>query len=1332
MAQADLEVFIRERGTSFDETLDVTPGSPYDVQVVQPILRRIGTDPFSANFPLFAQDRLNQDFPDLATKEGDALSDLVIKTNTVLWAPILREVQRIKNNLSFRDPTILTLDEAEALGANLFSERNRGTFARGQTRIYFAQPQKASVSPANFVTSKNGLHFFPDSIQSIDVNEMLLNVEGTLYYFDINVIAEKPGDQYNIGPDEIGTIANISSAVRVTNKRRFRFGNPDESAVAFVDRIQQELSERSLVTLRGIGAQITKTFPEVTRLGVVGFNDPEMQRDIITGGGFGPMRAFGFSAQPVPDGENQARTRRLDMAADGVDFTALIGPAGATPASIFYITLVDGFGGDTPRIRDLTVQKIVSATQLDVVEQDIFMGVLSAYTWMLRKKELTISGIPGGILFPDGTNGTVSVPDGQVHIGGTTDVYVRGIDFDSSSLIVDAVIDDSPVLSGTQLQIQDAFGHVVLNDFVLNGNYQVGDATYVALNEAKAKGFSVQIVTGAAAGSYRVIDVSQPLFGSPILTLDPVPAAILATDFRWRMTDLLDINIVEPKETRIEASDGITLQGIDFLESATSLDFQALGVSPNDILRVLNGPVAGDYTVKAVLAPFFNRVQVDRQFTNSASSLQYIIFRPNTAGGLILPFIRITSIDLLDTSGQPVGSKIPYALPVDARSRAFANVANGVKVDVRDANLGIVTLFTTTGYNVAGLNLTFNWNIGSGAPGGPTTVVFVGPNPVLPAAAAAQINTAFGKVVAYVVDGSHVGITSLGGETQVTGTSLTTLFGNTETRSTRDIRSATVVSSGGWAAFGAVIDPSLDGFELDVLQVLDGFQIGFYDHPRTNDPTVNVLKTDQNFAPEVNRHIQFGARSIGTARVYFLEPTSIEFTQNARLSVTLDNGITLNFKPDPTNDIQKIPGLPNGVKPTDGDVAGGIGSAIMTSASIDFVKKGILPGDELVIDYVPLRGSVALADPVATLALKTLILSVDGGADKTITYINDSLSIPVADVTRSGVATQINQAVGKTICSIVTVGANNYLEFKFDGSVIVRRTGTANTLLGFSTIADQNNDALNKGRRIIAAVGAGQVTVSLTSPPFGFLGNESNIGFKVFRPGGQRINATAMANNKAEAGLFYFDLELVSEGTGNLWNIASDVRMTTSGFDSDGYYLTTDDSNFSFSPLEKARLHLSRSFLDVGVSDDPENATQLSGQNIQVNYERSSLTGNVNSFLTAESERVVNESPLGRHLTPKFVRFDLVYLDGSKENEIIPEVEKIIREKFPNDPLEVSDIEKVFSDKGATSIQNPLELIAAVHNPDRSIILERSKNSLSVGRLSAFIPDVLNITRGIS
>ena len=132
-----------------------------------------------------------------------------------------------------------------------------------------------------------------------------------------------------------------------------------------------------------------------------------------------------------------------------------------------------------------------------------------------------------------------------------------------------------------------------------------------------------------------------------------------------------------------------------------------------------------------------------------------------------------------------------------------------------------------------------------------------------------------------------------------------------------------------------------------------------------------------------------------------------------------------------------------------------------------------------------------------------------------------------------------------------------------------------------------------------------------------------------------------------------------------------------------------------------------------------------------ITYDRAPIIDDAQNFASSDVERVVCASPLSRHLIPNFVRFDLTYRGGSRESVVVPEVEKHIRDLFPIDPLESSDIQKIVLDRGAVSITNPLDLIAIVHYPDRSIYAIRSQDSITAGRLSAFIPDVLNITREI-
>lgn len=1346
MAVRDLEAFVRQRAAVFDPNMDTNPGSPFDSKVIQPLIRRVGPDPFTVDMQTFINDRLVQAYPDMAIGDGDAITDLLAKPATLLWDPLVREVARIRRGLSFADPNTLTTDEAEALGANLFAERAQGDFARGTARILFAQAQNISVSPVNFFTSRSGLHFFPTESQAIRTEEMLQNVdENGLFYFDVTVIAEEPGGEYNIAPRELASVANLESAVQVLNLRKFEAGDDAATAAEFVDKTRQELTERSLVTIRGTASKVTTAFPEVSRLNVVGFNDPEMQRDVLRGGGLGEIIGAGVQGATVSDLVHAGLTSYFQVSDVGVDFTVLVGPP-RTPPTGFVLTVFGAFGPSAVA-RDMNVVRVIADDILEVEDAEMVYG-LTNLRWSVRRRELTLSSIPGGILFPDSPLGTVTIEHDAVHIGGAVDTHVRGAAFDDATLIVDALADDSRELEGLSFDFTSTTTGT-LTDLTLGTNYVVGDETYELLARAGRDSLTLQILDGVNAAAYRILAVNQA-GANPVLTVTPVFTSAVAANARWRIYDQIDVALYDIKETRISGDDLTTTQNVDIVSTAGAVDFDALGVAEGDVLRVLDGPDAGDYRiVEDPLAPGFTSLRVDQVFESSQSSLSYAVFRPNAAGNVLLPLVRIRSVELLDSSSQPIGTTIPYARPVDVQSNAFQNPARGVKHDVTDAVLGLVSRPEPVGgFNVGGTTLGFT------TPLGPVSVVFTGGPLLALSAVITQINAAVlaqvGEAQAAVLVGlDRFGIRpfGVGGVVGTNGDNATVveLFGGTnEQRSTRDIRSDTIDAGGGWAAISPLIDLATG---IDVVQMLDGVQVGFVSGPYFLRPTVapatnpsTALQASSGtrvFYPEAGVRLQVGARSIGSARVFFVDPTSFEVRSGETFFELETPSGLVRFTPDPTLESQRIPAPPNGDKPMDGATTEG--SPLFTSASQDFILSGIQPGDKLVIDYHPIAGDEALADPVENLVNLTLVFSVDGSPDKTLVFIRDDVTLAPDEVTRQGVADQINAAAGVDIAKIT---GTNTLEFEADAAIVIRGTGTANSLIlgGLAGTADtfvgvtQRNTAPHAGEYSIVSINSQtQLTLDQNllngtaySSPF------SRQQFKVFRTGVQRISTSAMKENTAEAGLYYFDVELVSEGTGDLWNIDAGEQLIPTGYRSDGYYLTTEDSNLTFSPVERPRMVISKSILEDGVDDDPANALQLAGQNLLISYDRSSLVEDVQNYISSETERVVNSSPLARHLIPHFVRFDATYVGGSKEEVTVPVIEDYIKKLAPAEALESSDIQKILSDAGATSITNPIDLIALVHNVDRSITAARSQNQLTTGRLAAFVPDLLNVTRNIT
>jgi len=1419
MAVRDIEAFMRERAAVFDSNLDVSVGSPFDAQVIQPLVRRLGTDPFSVDLPTFLDERIRQAFPELAVGEGDAITDLLIKPITLLWDPIIREVRRVKQQLSFQDPDALTIEEAEALGANLFAERAVGAFAIGQARVFFVSPQSVAISPINFVSSKGGLRFFPSEAQTIRNDEMLLNqaADGT-YYFDINVTAESPGSDYNLGPNELVSIANIDAAVRVTNLRRFAAGEDEDTAAEFIAKARGELTERSMVTLRGVSAQLRRAFPEIRRLNVVGYRDPEMNRDIIEGGSLGAVIGSGVLGTTEDDGENKAPVRRFSSSDPGVDFTTLIGPVSGA-ISGYFVTI---FGGaddpSAPAVVDYEISQVLDIDTLELKDQAL-KRLATGLNWMIRRKSLTLSNIPGGILFPNGPTGTLTIKDGEVHIGGMTDFYIGGSTTDETTRILDAVSDDVVELSGIKARAIDtstidatpaATSFWILTDLVLGTNYGTNDDIFRLFEQAGVLGLTLQIIGGSLdpnVANYRVLKVRQgvgfspefdvlpvpPSFevlgGGPPVVLPPVPLAL----YRWRLFNEINIDLVDPKETRLVAADLVTFLSSNIVNSGSipPINYNDYGVGKGDFLRISSGPDVGDYEITAAPLGAGDQLQLKSALSTTLTNVKYSIIRKNTDGGLSLPLVRIKKIELLDTTSQPVGTVIPYAKAVDIQSRAFQNPARGVKHEITDLRLGLMSLAPAVNFgNPGGETITFRIFQRDGSSLDYTTLSI----PIN--ATVADVVAAFngvpaiigaGYAPAFVFNGDRVAFRPTGAGLHIidgtwTGVPipgiLTLIFGTEEKRTTADIRSDFVDALGGWDALSPKIDFTSGE---DIVQIVSGNQRGYYGipfsgplstgrtFPRTLPgllpPTPNPVlvtalivdnvddtqkdETTRQFAPEINIRGQLGSRSLGSARMFFIEPTSVQVGANTIFSAKTSTGVR-RFIPSPELNYQLLPALPSNNRLDDGSIDPA-GLIQLTSPSSDFLFSGILPGDLLTVDYIPLYGTVNLSNPQGGLTNTTLVFSFDDGPNIVVTFFRDDISLAPTELTLQGIADQINGRIGEDIATIVGVSPNARLKLKSKRKMAIRTTGTANALVlgSLDFIAPAPNTAVEEVTNIspqsgtyrISTVASNTLDIESVFPsasPTATVPLRTYLpalldeqGFTLSRRGIQRITTTIMAAQQAEASLYYADFELVSEGIGDAWNIAADIQMTAEGYVSDGYYLTTDNDTLTFSLVEKPKLIISKSILEEGVDDAPANATQIVGQNLLVTYERSQLVADAQAFALAETERVVNENPLVRHLIPHFVRLSLTYTGGSREDIILSDINKYILNRFPADPLEVGDINGIIKNRGASYVRNPIDLIALVHQIDRSIQAARSQDSLTTGRLASFIPDIINVVRDV-
>lgn len=1329
MAQSDIRTFLNDLLLRYDPDIDLSVGGRAQTELIEPILGRIGTDPFDTDMETFLRERITQAFPNLSIAQTAALEDTLISPMRVFMEPLAREVKLVKLRQGVvANVERLSDDEVDAGMANFFESRRAGGYARGSVRVYFTAPTTVNFTLIQVASTRGGLRFLPQPAQSFTADNMILNREGQEFYVDVTYVAEKRGDEYNVDRNEIISIANLPAAARIRNPNRFESGTPRENSIDFVSRVESKLSDRNLTTSRGIFSELTDNFPGVRRVQVIGFKDPEMLRDIVRGGSLGPIlspdsfgNAYG-DATAIDDGDGSTSTRRIS-AADG-HFVSRIGSAGSDPNG-FYISLV--YFDPDAIIVDVPVLEIISDTDI-IIDYDIPSFPMDVH-WALRRRELTISDIPGGITMPDTPEGEIQITSGEVHIGGKTDIYIAGEVADETTAI-EGISDESPIARGNNAETQST-DVVIIND-------PPGGAA--ALQELLQDGrFSLVLDEGVDAGSYDIRDMS--INGLTLELTVQVAMTGTAGGLLWKIVDEIDIELTEPKDIKVDGEDMVVVAGNPLVTTLSSTNFIDANVQENDILRIDSDQVGGDYNIDAVGAV---QLQVSPVPDRTVLNVSYTIFRPS--GTVLTPIVRVKALELLDSGGAPNGIVIPYRDPVAVMTRGFQNEGSGVEFEGYPAFVGLVTgaLGATTNFG-GGQTLVLAFfdptKVYAGltsmplSPSGIHTINLAGN--LTPAQIAALLNADAGFVergcLASVItyDGlSYVGIYSP--ELTVVGFSGTanTLLG--------------FPASGARAASNNEIGlPTFNPRQGDLIEFIDGNNRGtqrvLRGHATRTTALLGLGPSDEIFGgpyhevtpllPEVGSRVRVGRPSVGSARVYFLAPTSAEFRYLSTQFSALVGTDTLLFRPDPENDRVLQPPPPLTELPNDGTTSNGSNATSFVDTSVNFQALGIRPGDYLDVLYQPIVSTSALPTPATIGAIvgETLILRLGENPWITITF-----PIPM---TREDIADYINDQVGEEIASI---DGGGFLVFQSSSLITFRADSTIfspDTL--FLDGAPRSTAHPRAGTYIIADVGSTELTLS-TLTAFGSTTVVDDTSYRI-RRAVQRISSTEMNDNQDETGLYFVDVELLSLAPGDNNNAPGDLEMTVTGVVSDGYRLRTDNNTLSYSRAERLFAEISRTILLVGSSDSPSEYVQLSRQNVQVSYDRSQLVDDVQSFADSDFHRVVNEEILVRHLLPHYVNIGWRYAGGETEVPMRRAITEALETVEANEELEVLDLTRVMTARGATSIYSldpdspagrvaPL-MIVIHHDVDRQVRVAIVKDFVKTSRTQRFIADDLAIVR---
>lgn len=642
---SDLSQFIQSLLESFSPGLDVTEGSPAYTSIVSPLLEKFGEGILSTNVEDFLTNKLKEQFPGMSADSGDAITDILIHATSLYFESYRRELTNIRNSQSLANLNTLSDADADLLAANWLVTRDYGSRASGFIRIEFQRPTTFSPGVDAVASTATGLQFSPAQATTISAAQMLNNIlPNGNYYADVLVRAKDVGVEYNVAERTIRTIIGVPGAVAVYNLYAFTNGrNADSTQSLIRDIIPKAITERSLVTAPGVNARVRDNIPGIQRTQVIGFKDPEMNRDLIetkTDGdvyGYGAVITFGqqafiylFNQREILSVGDVVRIQYLtsmyvpEQLPDGPELFEISEILRSTPAniagetSIKHMVILSG----TPYPDNINIFHAIPGAVVGYIE--------------VMKKPSVVVNVDEKIY---------TYPSGGIHVGGHTDVYGQPhSDHVASSQIT------------AHLNSISGFGFIVSSEIGLN---MVRLPLTSVNRSAIIPGNYFCVLSGDFQGNYCIHFVEKIDEDEVYLILDTeLGEANLADAIPWSIANSIEINIFSPAKILLPFG-GIdptvdTTVGSRVIN--TPINFTSYGVEPGDTLRILNSDIAGDYKIESLTE---DMLIVEQVISQSQANLSCTVLRKDT--GLLKPLTNIDSIKLDSTSvpyGRCLGAEI--------------------------------------------------------------------------------------------------------------------------------------------------------------------------------------------------------------------------------------------------------------------------------------------------------------------------------------------------------------------------------------------------------------------------------------------------------------------------------------------------------------------------------------------------------------------------------------------------------------------------------------------------------------------------------------------------
>lgn len=222
-------------------------------------------------------------FPDMDTRIGTAVRDLAIRPTATIMAMLMKGLDYYHEQKTIAGITDNTPSEfLDKLLSNWFLTRKLGTKSIINARLYFARQKELSISTELYFSTDGDLKFFPIVSQIIPSSELSFDVYLNEYYYDVDLVAEIEGNDYNITSGSLLYFTNFDPYFLHAEINYLKqTASKTESNSEFIARAQTAISTRNLINTPSISSRLLEDFPLLDGVTSIGFGDAEMIRDQV-------------------------------------------------------------------------------------------------------------------------------------------------------------------------------------------------------------------------------------------------------------------------------------------------------------------------------------------------------------------------------------------------------------------------------------------------------------------------------------------------------------------------------------------------------------------------------------------------------------------------------------------------------------------------------------------------------------------------------------------------------------------------------------------------------------------------------------------------------------------------------------------------------------------------------------------------------------------------------------------------------------------------------------------------------------------------------------------